>query len=162
MKNWYDGLEPRQELEAELEAVRIRETEILFWLKVIRRGPNECWDWTGARTKTGYGHMRVAGKDFYVHRFAYDLLVDPIPEGLVIDHLCRNRLCVNPTHLEAVPQRRNVLRGEGIPAINYHKTECPHGHPYTPENTYIQTVNGRNHRSCLTCRQTRDRARSGR
>jgi len=157
MTNWFSGLEPRQELKAELETIGIRATEIRFWLKVTRRGAEECWGWTGARASEGYGRMRAAGRYFYAHRFAYELLVGPIPKGLSIDHLCRNRLCVNPNHLEAVTQRQNVLRGTGSPAINHKKTECSRGHPYTPENTYIQIDHGREHRSCLTCRRARTR-----
>lgn len=71
----------------------------------------DCWEWTGSLTQAGYGHMSVDGKLDYTHRIVWELLVGPIPEGLVIDHLCRNRACCNPDHLEPVEQAVNVRRG---------------------------------------------------
>lgn len=87
-----------------------------FWANVIK-GPT-CWEWTGAqvgRANEKYGHTRMG----MAHRVAYELLVGPIPKGLVLDHLCRNRLCVNPAHLEPVTQRTNILRGNGACARRY-------------------------------------------
>lgn len=88
-----------------------------FWRMVRSAKPGECWEWVGSR-RAGYGRMAVgrpAGlpRDTVItaHRIAYEMLIGPIPEGLVIDHLCRNKSCVNPAHLEAVSQRENVLRG---------------------------------------------------
>lgn len=86
-----------------------------FWSYVRKTGPDECWMWTGAicgapRGK-GYGHLNIGGRLVMAHRFAYELLVGPIPEGLVLDHLCREQYCVNPAHLEPVTQRTNVHRG---------------------------------------------------
>lgn len=109
-----------------------------------------CWLWNAAISTTGYGKFGVWPKTVSAHRFAYEAFVGPIPTGLHIDHLCRNRQCVNPQHLEAVPQRVNTLRGIAPPAINATKTECLRGHRFTDENTYVDKYGGR---SCLTCRR---------
>lgn len=84
-----------------------------FWSRVDVRDPVECWPWTGLKDRDGYGRFRVNAqqKAFGVHRWAYMSLRGPIPEGLVIDHLCRVRHCVNPDHLEAVTNAENVRRG---------------------------------------------------
>lgn len=84
---------------------------------------------------------------------SHELHKGPIPEGLVIDHLCRNRGCVNPDHLEAVTQRENILRGEGLAAANARKTHCPKGHPYSGENLYVVPSSGR--RQCRICADAR-------
>jgi hypothetical protein len=91
----------------------------------------------------------------YAHRVAYVLSVGPIPKGLTIDHLCRNRGCVNPTHLEAVTQRENTLRSPiALAALNAAKTHCPKGHPYSGANVELR---GRS-RGCRSCHQERSRA----
>lgn len=79
-----------------------------FWSKVVKT--EDCWEWTGAKTGAGYGHVLLNYKNVYAHRLSYELLVGPIPEGLVIDHVCRNRGCINPEHLEPVTPRENVMR----------------------------------------------------
>ena len=109
-----------------------------------------CWEWTGA-TSGGYGYLRQRGINHLAHRLIYELLVGPIPDGLVIDHLCRNRSCVNPGHLEPVAFQENVLRGTGVTAENAAKTHCKHGHEFTAANTIPATaLGGRKCRSC-TC-----------
>lgn len=120
-----------------------------FWTKVEKRGPDECWEWKAGKGN-GYGSIRATGHgpSLLAHRISYELLVGPIPEGLVIDHLCRNRGCVNPTHLEPVTMVENVMRGESPYARAARQTECIHGHPFTPENTYVTKRGGRH---CLEC-----------
>lgn len=109
--------------------------------------PTGCWEWSGYHAKTGYGTMAFGGKPEYVHRVSWEVFRGPIPIGLQIDHLCRNRSCFNPDHLEPVPQAENIRRGEGVSGINARKTHCQKGHEFTPENTYLS----RGFRSCRTC-----------
>lgn len=108
--------------------------------------PNSgCFIWIGWVKPHGYG---LFGKRL-AHRVSYECAKGAIPEGLVIDHLCRNRCCVNPTHLEAVTQKVNTLRGVGPTAKNAVKTHCKHGHEFTPQNTIIR--NG-GERRCQRCK----------
>ena len=122
-----------------------------------------CWIWTGAGANSqrggqwGYGRFQPelgSPKKVQAHRFAYEALVGPIPEGLHLDHLCRNRKCVNPEHLEPVTCQENRLRGEGFNAENAAKTHCPEGHPYSGENVAIR--GGRRH--CRECQRQRAKA----
>src|SRR5574342_701445 len=88
-----------------------------FWSRVDRSaGPDACWPWLGARNPKGYGRRHFRGAVTLAHRVAFILTKGKIPEGHTIDHLCRNRACQNPAHLEAVPHRVNLLRGETITA----------------------------------------------
>lgn len=115
-----------------------------------------CWEWTGARDPKGYGYARNPHGTRMAHRIVYEALVGPIPDGLVIDHLCRNPSCVNPDHMEVVAQGENVARGTSRIPDNAVKTHCPAGHEYTPENTYYTKANG--YRACRKCcaRSARD------
>lgn len=119
-----------------------------FWSKVQRAERNECWLWQAGVTGAGYPMFDDVG----AHVYAYRLLVGPIPAGLHLDHLCRTPRCVNPSHLEAVTCRTNVLRGVGITARNAAATHCLRGHEFTPENTYIPRSGNRNCRACIRLR----------
>lgn len=133
--------------------------EEYFWSRVHRGAPSECWEWAGPVNEHGYGQTgRSVAPDAggLAHRIAYWILVGPVPDGLVLDHLCRNRRCVNPGHLEPVTQRENVLRGRGPVSRNAAKTHCPKGHPYDEANTYWTTSGGR---QCKTCHREAERLR---
>lgn len=121
----------------------------------IAPGPNGCIEWTGGLNGVGYGQfyggrtsLGQTGKT-YAHRWSYEHFVGPIPEGLHLDHLCRNRKCVNPEHLEPVTIRENLLRGVGPSAIHAQKTECPAGHPYSGDNLYTHPA--KHQRFCREC-----------
>lgn len=130
----------------------IREAEPRFWAKTHKT--RSCWQWTGSTSWNGYGQFRVGGKRAWAHRYAYELLVGPILDGLFVDHLCRVRRCVNPAHMDLVTNGVNVLRGEGVTAVNATKRECLRGHRFTKANTRHRH-NG--WRVCLTCQREIDR-----
>ena len=116
--------------------------------------PSGCWEWAGWHNHKGYGMFWFEGRDQPAHRVSYTLSVGEIPAGLDLDHLCRNRGCVNPAHLEPVTRGENLLRGDTFNARNAAKTECPKGHPYDDKNTYTTRKGGR---SCRTCHRERMR-----
>ena len=120
--------------------------------KIARFGSNGCWLWTGVRNNHGYGQISVQFDDrwpnvrmAYAHRVVYELEVGPIPEGLVLDHLCRTPACVNPSHLEPVTQAENLRRTR--------RSHCKRGHEFTAENAYVRRDNG--HRMCRKCQALR-------
>lgn len=113
-----------------------------FMSKISIKG--NCWVWTGSKDKDGYGQVSLNNKTHLAHRISYELFNDTIPNGLTIDHLCKNTSCVNPDHLEIVTIKENIHRGESFSAINSRKTHCPKGHKYSG-------VDKRGHRICNTC-----------
>jgi hypothetical protein len=122
-----------------------------LWEKVVKTEAG-CWIWLGHENGHGYGRITVDGKQLLTHRFAYELLRGPIPDGLQIDHLCRNRRCLNPDHLEPVTNRENKMRSPQVGT----ETHCKHGHEFTHENTY---THGKSGRSCRACHRDRERVR---
>ena len=127
-----------------------------FWAKVNKA--EGCWEWIAGRSARGYGTFRFGGANRLAHRVAYEMLRGPIPPSLTIDHLCRNRACANPAHMEPVTAQENVRRGlSGIlrpkdvlwPSANRAKTHCPKNHPYDLLNTY-RRPNGQ--RGCRKCK----------
>ena len=108
-----------------------------------------CWRWIGAGNPKGYGQIVRDGRLRQAHRVAYELAIGPIPDGLVLDHLCRNRGCINPLHLEPVTSKENTHRGVGTNAA---KTHCPRGHEYTETNTYRWPGAPGSSRQCRACR----------
>lgn len=124
-----------------------------FHAKYIVNPETGCWEWQARINRTGYGRFKVGRREYAAHRIAYELLVDRIPEGLDIDHLCRVRHCVNPEHLEPVTRRENIRRGLTGHNSNNHnarKTHCKRGHPFDTANT-AKLSGGR--RGCLACRR---------
>jgi len=111
---------------------------------------SRCWIATYTTDRGGYVALRYAGRMQKLHRLTYEALVGPIPSGFQIDHLCRQRACCNPAHLDPVTPRANTLRGFGVTSANARKTHCVHGHPYTPENTSMRPDGSR---KCITCRR---------
>jgi hypothetical protein len=127
-----------------------------FWEKV-EKTPT-CWNWTASTQRDGYGVFETRGtqhRSRHTHRIVYELLVGPIPDGMELDHLCRNRACCNPAHLEPVPHGENCVRGVGFGGINARKTHCASGHPYDGDNLYIHPDGSRRCRAC-----DRERARA--
>lgn len=130
----------------------------LHVLENHKKSSDGCWEWSGHRLPSGYGLVtsrefkRGSKKPIYAHRLSYEAFVGPIPDGLHLDHLCRNRCCVNPAHLEPVTALENVRRGMGHGS----ETHCPAGHEYTADNTHVD--NG-GHRHCKACDKIRKRAR---
>lgn len=114
-----------------------------------------CWVWQGSKCN-GYGVVgrgRRTDSTMQTHRAMYEIMVGPVPVGLQLDHLCRNRACCNPAHLEPVTQRENILRGLGSSAQHARQTECLRGHPFDDINTRTTTTGAR---VCRTCHRERN------
>lgn len=133
-----------------------------FLKKVDQDAPDGCWRWTAGNNRRGGGGYGVFyeiatrddAKQVLAHRFSYEAFVGPIPQGMDIDHLCRNIQCVNPKHLEVVTHRENIRRGRSPAADNARKTHCPNGHPFDEEHTYRHGER----RQCRPCRNAYSRA----
>lgn len=126
-----------------------------FWEKVEEDPETGCWEWRAGKTH-GYGITSLGRDSRGAHRIAYELVVGLLPDGLTLDHLCRNRGCVNPAHLEPVTNRENVLRGVGIPAEFAKRTHCSKGHPFTADNL-MPPKPYRHGRHCRICYQAHKR-----
>lgn len=114
---------------------------------------NECWSWGGYTTKSGYGRITINRKEVYAHRLLYEIYKGIIPEGLQIDHLCLNPICVNPKHLEAVTLAENVRRSDARKNAAIKRkamSHCKNGHKFDKLNTYNDP---RGKRGCRNCRK---------
>lgn len=126
-----------------------------FWTKVaLEASGDDCWRWTGAKSRNGYGRFYdESGRVVQAHRWAYGYVVAPVPDELVVDHLCRNPGCVRPSHLDPVSQASNATRGldVGRPRVE----TCRKGHPLTDDNVDVRPDGGRR---CSQCRRARENA----
>lgn len=137
----------------------IRKATLRAFVRRRVRHDGYCWVWTGhVSRKTGYGQGSPRGEraGSLAHRLSYEAFVGPIPQGMTLDHACRNRPCVNPEHLEPVTSKENVLRGIGRSAVNARRRFCVAGHPLSGDNLYTRP---NSHRACRACRREADRAR---
>ena len=137
-----------------LDPQRVRARFDRHWLPDLKL---DCWVWVASLNSAGYGMMSIGSRTdnskrpALAHRIAYELFRGPIPSGLVLDHLCRNRYCVNPDHLELVAPFENVMRGSAPEILanrNLFKTHCPQGHPYSGKNLYRRPDGSRGCKAC--------------
>lgn len=149
---WNRGIQLSEGYRQKLSAGHMQDPVASFWHKVEKT--DTCWVWRGTRQTKGYGYHVASKRGSLAHRFAYQLLVGPIPDGLQVDHVCRNRWCVRPEHMRLVTPRENVLAGIGISAQNARKTHCLRGHPFEGTNL-LRDSKGR--RMCATCRRQQNR-----
>jgi hypothetical protein len=133
-----------------------------LWPRFELKPDTGCWMWQGADNGKGYGQIWMNGRMRRVHRIAYLLTFGPLPADKQIDHLCRERACLNPEHMQVVSNRENVARGNGPGALAARTNRCKNGHEFTPENTYhythSQSKGGGPGRRCNTCHAATNRA----
>lgn len=134
----------------------VKTVEERFWAFVIKTP--FCWVWR-APHPSGYGFLRVDGKKRAAHRWLFERTVCLVPQGFELDHLCRNRACVRPDHLEIVTRRENVLRGDAPSARAVRTNHCKRGHAFDEANTYIRSDGGRQCRTCDRLRWPEKKAR---
>lgn len=121
-----------------------------FWTKVQRGPEADCWQWIGAKSSGGYGRFYYDGHLREAHRVSYEQSKGAIPDGLVIDHICRTRACVNPAHLRAVTRYQNVHENsEAVPHLYSLRATCNHGHPLSGDNLIFKG----GIRACLECKR---------
>lgn len=126
-----------------------------FWAKIDASGA--CWMWTASTNGVGYGQFWNGSRLVKAHRWSYERFVGPIPDGLQLDHLCRNRACVDPAHLEPVTGRTNVLRGATVVAAKAKQSHCIRGHLLAGGNLYVEP--GGRKRKCKTCQTVQHKTR---
>ncbi len=132
-----------------------RPAEERFKEKIIVE-PSGCWRWTASTMGSGYGRFKIRGRKSMIaaHIFAYEQKYGPVPDGKELDHLCRNRWCCNPDHVEPVTHQVNVVRGNAPNMILHRSGKCRRGHEQNETNTKYQTRNGKRHRAfCKICKQ---------
>lgn len=132
-----------------MRKVRIIGDPIKRFFRYVKK-TKSCWLWIGSKRHNGYGKFGVRLEQFAAHRWYFERINGKIPEKKQLDHLCRNRACVNPEHLEIVTNRENVRRGN-----EFRIKGCPRGHPYDKTNTYIYKDGENRHRQCKICRYAR-------
>lgn len=133
-----------------------------YWPKVRIGAMDECWPWLGAKKSAGHGYFRRYRpkiKDYQAHRISYTFWVGPISPDLELHHSCENPECVNPTHLVPLTKSEHSKIGNSIQAKNARKTHCKHGHEFTEENIYRNSLG---HRVCRECRRRFSRERKAR
>ena len=132
--------------------------QLLRFLNKINDTKGVCWEWCGTKSTDGYGMFFLNKKMRSAHRISYELFKDDIPQGLVIDHLCRNRKCVNPNHLDIVTNQENCIRGltGKINNHNKRKTQCPKGHKLEGDNLLPHILKNYGFRQCKTCHYQRE------
>lgn len=123
----------------------MRKNNAFDFLSKIREGNNGCWEWAGHK-RGGYGRFTIKSRLLSAHRYSYELFRKPIPVGLQIDHLCRNKACVNPNHLEVVTNQENCQRRTRL------ITHCPNGHEYTDDNLVPYALS-QGRRACKECQK---------
>ena len=138
----------------------MNDTDMKRLLAKVDASNSDCWNWTASTTTRGYPQFRLDGKVVKAYRTMYEYFVGPIPDGLDVNHICGNRLCMNYRHMELVSRTETLLRA-GVPDMTHKRyaaqTHCKRGHEYTEANTQWQKIKGVWCRNCKTCRAVRAR-----